>query len=237
MVIVLRATGRKDQERHPLQVHLIGFILLVWLCIVSFLFGSTVGGSLIRSLCLVLVFSSSVAAFRGLCIGLGLWLERALDVTVFEYDSPEERRAIESVLKAMPGALVQAQPAYHTQGIWRLYLETYADGYKIAEITPDGYTNTCTEQLPCSCPPGCTEMPFVFNQEKIGTVFKYSKIFILVGLCASVVHFLGGGLYQGPWPWRIPLTGILVSIFAYQWHWGAFVEIAGMEGYVQPVSL
>ena len=233
MVIVVRASGHGDKGRSPLQVQLIGYIQMVWLCCASFLFGSTVGGSLLRSFCLVLLFSASIAAMRGVCIGLGQWVEDALDVMVFEYDSADECRAIELVLTAMPGALVEVHPAYHKQDLAVIQSTTFVDGYMIAMNTRRRYSNVCTEQRWCPCPAGSNETTFVFNQKVIGRWFVFIRVTIVGYLLLAVLNVGLPGLFISS---GIAFIGTFVIMFVWHQHRGIWAVITGIEGQVQPAS-
>ncbi|KAI5803967.1 hypothetical protein DFH27DRAFT_553488 [Peziza echinospora] len=98
MVVILRPSEQFVVPRNPLITFFIGYLQLIWLGLVSILFGSTAGGTLVYTLAFVAAFVTTVAVARALGIYFCYWLEKQLDVQVLEYDSAEEQRALKMLI-------------------------------------------------------------------------------------------------------------------------------------------
>ena len=113
MILIFRS--RRDPEAPSMSGIFIGYMQFIWLCIVSFYFSSTIGGSLLRTMTFVVAFVSTVAASRALSIWWCRWMERETDMTIIEYDSASlDQKSLRDsaiirrlIITAFPGRIVE----------------------------------------------------------------------------------------------------------------------------------
>ena len=114
MILIFRSRGDPKAPSVTMFGIFIGYMQFIWLCIVSFYFSSTIGGSLLKTLTFVVAFVSTVAASRALSIWWCRWMERKTDITIIEYDSaslrqksPRDSAIITRLIAAFPGTIVE----------------------------------------------------------------------------------------------------------------------------------
>ena len=150
MVVILRPSEQFQVPQHPGVTFLLGYIQLCWLCALSFLFGSTVAGTLYLTLKFVITFVSTVAAARALSIFLCWWLEKALDVLVIEYETAEEQIAAKTAICSAGMVVIPDEPEQRQilveskTGFYR-----YCKGYRLTSVPCPHFENgTCREVQP-----------------------------------------------------------------------------------------
>ena len=110
MVLIVRPSPKIIPIRH-LRVYLIGYLQLLWLVGFSFIFSTTVNGTLFRTLLLVTSLVSLVALSRFISIYHCWWLEKKLNVTLIEYDTEEEHALLDALVIRLRQGLVESQLA------------------------------------------------------------------------------------------------------------------------------
>lgn len=122
MIVILRPTEEVNPPSTwtPLFDVLRGYLQAIMLIFLTFIFGSTYSGDLFYTLVFVVVFTTLMVISRTYSIYFCWWMEKALDVTVIEYDTLEELEAIRTALTRIPSTLVES-----TTGHYR-----YLEGYK-----------------------------------------------------------------------------------------------------------
>ncbi|KAG0129045.1 hypothetical protein HOY82DRAFT_541030 [Tuber indicum] len=139
MVLVIRPSRDPSQQRIATQ-WLSGYLQVLHLGGVSFLFGSIALSSLFLTLGFVATFVSAVAFSRLASIMLCALLEKRLRLTITEYRTEREWVAIWFVLNSMPGCLVESKNSSYR----------YANGFRphqciVAEEDHDIATGTDTQ--------------------------------------------------------------------------------------------
>ena len=137
MIVIIRPSNDAS-EREPcwtnrLRTHyLIGIFQLFWICFLSFLFSSTIGGTLFWSLTMVVAFVTVVGLSRGISI-LVCWLvQRHLDLRVIEYDNLEEKRLMQRLLGGLPGVLVDIRQVRYNKARWQESVKMYLWGQQLS---------------------------------------------------------------------------------------------------------
>ncbi|KAG0129043.1 hypothetical protein HOY82DRAFT_611236 [Tuber indicum] len=124
MVLVIRPS--RDPSQQKVNMHwLSGYLQVLHLGGVSFLFGSIALSSLFLTLGFVATFVSAVAFSRLASINLCAWLEKRLGLTIIEYRTEREWVAIWFVLNSMPGCLVESKNSSYR----------YANGFRPHQCT------------------------------------------------------------------------------------------------------
>jgi len=124
MVLVIRPSRDPSQRKINMQ-WLSGYLQVLHLGGVSFLFGSIALSSLFLTLGFVATFVSAVAFSRLASINLCAWLEKRLGLTIIEYRTEREWVAIWFVLNSMPGCLVESKNSSYR----------YANGFRPHQCT------------------------------------------------------------------------------------------------------
>lgn len=128
MILILCPSDdlRKDRQ----HTHYFGGMLqLFWIGFLSFLFSSTIGGSLFSTLLMVFVFIAVVGVSRGLSIVVCCLTNKYLDLRVIEYDSIEERKSIQRLIGGLTGVLLDIQCVnYKKETQWDESLKMYKWG-------------------------------------------------------------------------------------------------------------
>ncbi|KAG0634970.1 hypothetical protein HOY80DRAFT_1140281 [Tuber brumale] len=119
MVLVVRPACSSSQHRTVMQ-WLSGYLQVIHLGGVSFLFGSIALGSLFLTLGFVATFISAVAFSRLASIQTSAWLEKRLGLTIIEYQTEREWVAIWFVLNSMPDCFIESKNSSYR----------YANGYR-----------------------------------------------------------------------------------------------------------
>ncbi|KAG0634964.1 hypothetical protein HOY80DRAFT_483836 [Tuber brumale] len=128
MVLVVRPTRDSSQKRTVIQ-WLFGYLQVMHLGAVSFLFGSIALGSLFPTLGFVATFISAVAFSRLTSIQTSAWLEKRLGLTIIEYETESEWAAIWVVLNSMPDCFIESKnSSYRYANGYRPHLCTEAGG-------------------------------------------------------------------------------------------------------------
>ena len=137
MVVILRPSNIA-LERDPCQPNLlvhyfVGMLQALWICFLSVFFGSTIGGTVFRTLIMVITFAIVIGVSRGLSI-LACWVaQKYLQLIFLEYDSPEERMAVQILLGGLTGALLDIQwKNYQKTGGWQRSVKLYQWGHRLS---------------------------------------------------------------------------------------------------------
>ena len=149
MIIILRpsndASEREPSWTNRLHTHYwVGIFQLFWLCFLSFLFSSTIGGSLFWTLIMVVAFIAIVGMSRGLSI-LACWLaQKYLDVRVIEYENLQEKKMMQRLLGGLPGVLVDIRWVSYKKTQWQESIKMYQWGSQLSrgkyvmQVSDDG---------------------------------------------------------------------------------------------------
>ncbi|KAG0129041.1 hypothetical protein HOY82DRAFT_621011 [Tuber indicum] len=119
MVLVIRPACESAQKKIAIR-WLSGYLQVLHLGAVSFLFGSITLSSLFLTLGFVATFISAIAFSRLASILMADWLEKRLGLTIIEYRSEMEWIAIWVVINSMPDCLVESKNSPYR----------YANGYR-----------------------------------------------------------------------------------------------------------
>lgn len=168
----------------PLYDILRAYLQAAILIAATYLFGSTYGGDLIHSLVFVAVFMTLVIISRTCSIYFGMWLEKALDATVIEYDTPTELKAIRTIITGMPGVLVKSV----SEG----YI--YSEGYRLDRNNECKHDGRLGERAVNPRPLGCLLGGIV------GTTIAVGAFWCIVGMAFIVisiflVFFMCGAIF------------------------------------------
>ncbi|KAG0634968.1 hypothetical protein HOY80DRAFT_1095739 [Tuber brumale] len=127
MVLVVRPVHDSSQGRTVMQ-WLSGYLQVMHLGGVSFLFGSIALGSLFLTLGFVATFVSAIAFSRLASISISAWLEKRLGLMIIEYETEREWVAIWFVLNSMPDCFIESKNSSYR----------YANGYRPHLCTKTG---------------------------------------------------------------------------------------------------
>ena len=137
MILILRPS-KDASEREPCwtnRIHIryfIGVFQLFWICFLSFFFSSTIGGTLFRTLLLVVAFIGIVGISRGLSI-LACWLaQKYLDLRVIEYDNLEEKKMMQRLLGGLTGVRVDIRWMSNKKSHWKESVKMYRWGQQLS---------------------------------------------------------------------------------------------------------
>ena len=137
MIVILRPSN-DSSEREPcwtnrlLTRYFIGIFQLFWLCFFSFLFSSTIGGTLFWTLIMVVVFIAVIGLSRGLSI-LACWLAlKHLDLRVIEYDNLEEKKMVQRLLGGVTDILLDIRWVRFKKSQWQESVEMYRRGHQLS---------------------------------------------------------------------------------------------------------
>lgn len=106
MIIVLRKSPEAT-PRSTLTLAIHGFIQAISIVLLTFMFASMWGGSVMWTTLFVAAFMSIIWVSRTASLVVGEYLEHRTGMTVIYFSTSDERRAILRVLAAMPEALVE----------------------------------------------------------------------------------------------------------------------------------
>lgn len=194
MVVIIQRSlaGCPENPMRPLYGILRGYLQAAILIGTTYLFGSTYGGDLIYSLIFVCVFLTLIVVSRTYSIYLCLWLEKALDATVIEYDTPSELQAIRTVISGMPGVLVKSV----TEG----YI--YSEGFRL-----DRYNG---------CPHHDEPRKFTTNPRPLGFLLTLWGIITSILLLTITLLFRAGvSVYIGDPALYLIVLDVSLGIFVY----------------------
>ena len=131
MIVILRPSERL-RKNHPHTRYFIGMLQLFWICFLSFLFSGTIGGTLFRSLVMVVVFIVTVGVSRGVSI-LVCWLAlKYLDIKIIEYDNLEERSMMQRLLGGLTGVLIDIRWINSKKTQWQNSIAMYQRGHQLS---------------------------------------------------------------------------------------------------------
>ena len=137
MIVILRPSNDAS-EREPswtnrlLTQYWVGMFQLFWLCFLSFLFGSTIGGTLFRTLLMVVVFIAIVGMSRGLSILACCLAQKYLDLRVIEYENLQEKKMMQRLLGGLPGVLVDIRWVSYKKTQWQESVKMYQWGSQLS---------------------------------------------------------------------------------------------------------
>ena len=146
MIVILRPS-HNVLKNHQHNSYFIGMLQLFWLCFLSFLFSSTIGGTLFRTLIMVVAFISVVGISRGLSILAGWLAQKYLDLRVIEYDDLEEKRMVQRLLGGLTGVLVDIRWLNYKKTEWQESVKMYRWGNQLSRGNVAGVlddTKPCT---------------------------------------------------------------------------------------------
>ena len=131
MIIILRPSDNV-QINHQHTHYFIGIFQLFWICFLSFLFSSTIGGTLFSTLIMVVVFIAVVAVSRGLSI-LSCWLaQKYLDLRVIEYDNLQEKKMMQRLLGGLTGVIMDIRWVTYHKTQWQESIKMYRWGKQLS---------------------------------------------------------------------------------------------------------
>ena len=137
MIVILRPS-EDASEREPCwtnRLHIryfIGIFQLFWICFLSFLFSSTIGGNLFRTLLMVVTFITIVCISRGFSI-LACWLaQQYLDLKIIEYDNLQEKKAMQRLLGGLTGVQVDIRWVRYRKDHWQESVKMYQWGHQLS---------------------------------------------------------------------------------------------------------
>ena len=137
MIVILRPSNDAS-EKEPCWTnylytkYFMGMFQLFWLCVLSFILSSTIGGTLFRTLIMVVAFIAIVGVSRGLGI-LVCWLaQRYLDLRVIEYDNLKEKKMVQRLLGGMTDVLVDIRCVSYKKHSWQESVEMYQRGHQLS---------------------------------------------------------------------------------------------------------
>ena len=137
MIVILRPSNDAS-EKEPCWTnylytkYFMGMFQLFWLCVLSFILSSTIGGTLFWTLIRVVVFITIVSMSRGFGI-LVCWLaQRYLDLRVIEYDNLKEKKMVQRLLGGMTDVLVDIRCVSYKKCTWQESVEMYQRGYQLS---------------------------------------------------------------------------------------------------------
>ena len=138
-VVVILRPSNDALERDPCRTdrlfthYFIGMFQLLWVGFISFLFGSTIGGTVSRTLIIVITFITIVGVSRGLSILACRVAQRYLQLKFIEYDNPEERVKVQIHLGGLTGVLMNIKWKNCTNtGGWQKSVKLYQRGHRLS---------------------------------------------------------------------------------------------------------
>ena len=148
MIVILRPSNDAS-EREPcwtnrLHIHYwVAMFQIFWLCFLSFLFSSTIGGTLFRTLFMVVAFIAIVSVSRGFSITACCLAQKYLDPRVIEYENLQEKKMMQRLLGGLPGALVDIQLMSLKKTQWQESVKMYQSGSQLSrgnvmQVSDDG---------------------------------------------------------------------------------------------------
>ena len=148
MIVIFRpsndALEREPSWTNRLLTHYwVGMLQLFWLCFLSFLFSSTIGGTLFRTLIMVVVFIAIVGVSRGLSILACCLAQKYLDIRVIEYENLQEKRMMQRLLGGLPGVLLDIRWESYKTTRWQESVKMYQWGHQLSrgnvmQVSDDG---------------------------------------------------------------------------------------------------
>ena len=148
MIVILRPSNDAS-EREPSWInrqithYWVGMFQLFWLCFLSFLFSSTIGGTLFRTLFMVVVFIAIVGVSRVFSILVCSLLQNYFDLRVIEYENLQEKRMMQRLLGGLPGVLVDIRCVSYKKIQWQESVKMYQWGSQLSrgnvtQVSDDG---------------------------------------------------------------------------------------------------
>lgn len=127
MMVILRRSEKLylASRWQPLLSILRGYLQALVLIFLTFLFGSSYQGDLFFTTLFVIAFATLIVISRTYSIYFCMQMEKALNITVIEYETSAELAAIKVILAGMPDVLVE--------NITKRY--KYSAGYRLDEDT------------------------------------------------------------------------------------------------------
>ncbi|KAG0125522.1 hypothetical protein HOY82DRAFT_616380 [Tuber indicum] len=175
MVLVIRPSRDSCKQRITTR-WLSGYLQVIHLGGVSFLFGSIALSSLFLTLGFVATFVSAVAFSRLASIQLCAWLEKRLGLTIIEYRTEREWVAIWFVLNSMPGCLVESKNSSYR----------YANGYR-PHLCPEDEGDSGTATGTRVQGQGNIPMP---NTDMLKTTVQVPDIKTICTFCSVILGFV-----------------------------------------------
>ena len=159
MILILRpsndASEREPSWTNRLRTHYwMGMFQLFWICFLSFMFSSTIGGTLFRTLLMVVVFIAIVGMSRGLSILACCLAQKYLDLRVIEYENLQEKRMMQRLLGGLPGVQVDIRWVSYKKTQWQESIKMYQWGSQLSrgnvmQVSDDG--EQCTLHTKTQC--------------------------------------------------------------------------------------
>ena len=137
MIVILHPSNdARERQRYQANLpwihYLIGMLQLLWICFLSFLFSSTFGGTLFRTLLMVVTFITVVGLSRGVSI-LACWAaQKYLHLKIIEYDDLGEKMMMQRFLGGLPGALIDIQWVNYKKSQWQKSVKMYQWGHQLS---------------------------------------------------------------------------------------------------------
>ena len=153
MIVILRPSNNALKRElcwtNRLRIrYFIGVFQLFWICFLSFLFSSTIGGTFFFTLCMVVVFITIVGLSRGISI-LACWLpQKYLNLKVIEYDNLQEKKMVQRLLGGLPGVLMDIRWVRYKKTHWQESVKMYRWGHQLSRgnvMEVPNNTEQCTQ--------------------------------------------------------------------------------------------
>ena len=133
IVILHPSNHAQENYQHTLNFldFLIGMSQLLWICLLSFLFSSTIGGTLFRTLIMVVMFVTIIHVSRGLSILACVVAQKHLNIRVIEYDNLQEKRMMQILLGGLTGIVMDIRWGNCKKTQCEESIKMYEWGYKL----------------------------------------------------------------------------------------------------------
>ena len=135
VIVILRlsSNGQANRQHIPHFIdYLIGMSQILWICLLSFLFSSTIGGTLFRTLLMVVTFITLVFVSRGLSILACVVAQKHLNIRVIEYDNLREKKMLQILLGGLTGVTMDIRWVNYKKSQWKESVKMYQWGYKLS---------------------------------------------------------------------------------------------------------
>ena len=145
MILILRPSnyGQANRLNTPHYIdYLIGMSQLLWICVLSFLFSSTIGGTLFWTLIMIVTFITIVHVSRGLSILACIVAQKHLNLRVIEYDNLREKRMMQILLVGLTGLIMDIRWVNWKKTQHEESIKMYQWGYQLSH--GDLMENQCT---------------------------------------------------------------------------------------------
>ena len=132
-VIVILRPSNHGQAHTPHYIdYFIGLSQILWICLLSFLLSSTIGGSLFTTLIMVVTFITIVHVSRGLSILACVVAQKHLNLRVIEYDNLREKGMVQILLGGLTGVIMDIHWVNFKKSQWEESVKMYEWGYKFS---------------------------------------------------------------------------------------------------------